>query len=216
MSRYLILGGSPQTQGKTAHIIDALNTALLSKTGVTTEVFSVTDYRVEPCCGCESCKVGFRCIINDDMTKLYSLLDAADDLVIVSPVFFAGPPAQFKAVLDRLQPYFWKWTAGLENKNSTENASGGIVSDKHGDRALESGGGRAGSLAAKRSASLYVVGEGGDPHGFEPLVVSTRSALAVAGFRLTDIFAFIGQDLEKISMLIEQPEDFRYRSHADD
>ena len=78
---------------------------------------------------------------------------------MVSPVYFAGPPAQLKALLDRLQPYFW--------------------SDA-----------RAG---AKRPAVLHVVGEGGDPHGFEPLVGIVRSALACAGFTLETVYDWVGK-----------------------
>ena len=93
------------------------------------------------------------------MRELYALLDDADELVVVSPVYFAGPPAQLKALLDRLQPYFW--------------------SDA-----------RAG---AKRPAVLHVVGEGGDPHGFEPLVGIVRSALACAGFTLEMVYDWVGK-----------------------
>ena len=38
--------------------------------------------------------------------------------------------------------------------------------------------------ARRRPCTLHVVGEGGDPHGFDPLVGCVRSAAAVAGFRL--------------------------------
>ena len=44
----------------------------------------------------------------------------------------------------------------------------------------------------KRPASLYVVGEGGDPHGFGPLVGEVRSALAVAGFALESVHDGVG------------------------
>lgn len=48
-----------------------------------------------------------RCIIDDDMQELYPLIDDADELIIVAPVFFAGASSQLKALLDRFQPYFW-------------------------------------------------------------------------------------------------------------
>lgn len=44
----------------------------------------------------------------------------------------------------------------------------------------------------KRPAALYVVGDGGDPHGYQPLVTITRSALAVAGFSLEQVQERIG------------------------
>lgn len=44
---------------------------------------------------------------DDDMREVYELLNAADELSVVCPVYFSGAPAQFKALLDRLQPYYW-------------------------------------------------------------------------------------------------------------
>ena len=41
------------------------------------------------------------------MAEVRKHLDAADELVVVCPVYFASAPSQFKAMLDRLQPYFW-------------------------------------------------------------------------------------------------------------
>ena len=70
------------------------------------------DMTISYCKDCGVCKhlatqgkIG--CHIDDDMTDLRALLDMCDELFIISPVYFAGAPAYFKAFLDRLQPYFW-------------------------------------------------------------------------------------------------------------
>lgn len=47
------------------------------------------------------------CVIGDDMPAVRRHLDAASELIVVSPVYFAGAPSQLKALLDRLQPYYW-------------------------------------------------------------------------------------------------------------
>lgn len=99
------------------------------------------------------------CVIEDDMQELYQLIDAADELIVVSPVYFAGPPSQLKALLDRLQPYYWANTRAR----------------------------------VKRPAVLHVVGEGGDPHGFDPLVGTVRSALSCAGFSLEAVYDWVGK-----------------------
>lgn len=59
------------------------------------------------------CNVVFRsdasahqCVIDDEMAEVRKHIDAADELIVVSPVYFAGVPAQLKALLDRMQPYF--------------------------------------------------------------------------------------------------------------
>lgn len=48
-----------------------------------------------------------QCVIKDDIVEVRKHLDAADELIVVSPVYFAGAPAQFKALLDRMQPYYF-------------------------------------------------------------------------------------------------------------
>ncbi len=48
-----------------------------------------------------------QCFMQDDMRIVREHVDAADELIVVCPVYFAGAPSQFKALLDRMQPYFW-------------------------------------------------------------------------------------------------------------
>ncbi len=48
-----------------------------------------------------------QCFMADGMGDVRLHLDAADHVIVVCPLYFAGPPAPFKALLDRLQPYFW-------------------------------------------------------------------------------------------------------------
>jgi len=98
--------------------------------------------------------------MRDDMDCVISALDDSVELFVVSPVYFAGPPAQYKSLLDRLQPRYWTCAR----------------------------------TRPKHLAHLIVLGEGGDPHGFGPLEVCTRSALSCAGFRLEDVFPCIGAD----------------------
>ncbi|MEG0095960.1 MAG: flavodoxin family protein [Raoultibacter sp.] len=158
-TKHLIICGSPREKGRTALVASQLYTHLVSaEPSAAIAVFCVCDHSVEPCIACDRCKQDFSCIIDDDMQLLYELLDTTDFVHVVSPVYFAGPPAQLKAILDRMQPYFW------------ENVR----------------------VLPKRPAELYVVGEGGDPHGFEPVVTCVRSALSVAGFSLSKVHNLVG------------------------
>ena len=112
-----------------------------------------------------------RCAIRDDMDDIYPLLEDADELIVVAPVYFAGPSSQLKAMLDRFQPYFWTRMR-----------------------------------ARKRPCTLHVVGEGGDPHGFDPLVGVVRSAAAVAGFRLERVLDWVGKIDETGEIVAEADE----------
>lgn len=187
----VILIGSPRVEGRCAHLAQELFDACVEECpedGLS--VISVASVEVAPCTGCEACAVAqevpvraddegedfdellapvasiaasdaarHRCVIGDDMVAVREHLDAADELVVVTPVYFASVPAQLKALLDRLQPYF------------------------HSDA----------RTFPKRPATVHVVGEGGDPHGYEPLLGTLRSALSCAGFHMERCLDWVGR-----------------------
>ena len=164
LMKRLIISGSPRARGRSAGVAEAVRFAFEdSCADDDVRLVSLADVRISPCTGCETCarttgRNELYCIISDDMLRVREMLNACDQLTVVSPVYFAGAPSQLKAFLDRLQPYFYaNWRA-----------------------------------KPKRPASLYVVGEGGDPHGFGPLVGEARSALAVAGFALESVHDWVG------------------------
>ena len=180
----LIIVGSPRSNGRSAHLAEMLFEASIDERPED-ELFlvPVSEVDIGPCVGCGGCQrkteviyqddggerseMRHRCVFDDDMQTLYDLLDDADELVVVCPVYFSGAPAPMKCVLDRLQPYFWATQWGLAREEA---------------RALP-----------KRPVVLHVVGEGGDPHGFAPLVSEVKSALACGGFRLERIFNWVGK-----------------------
>jgi multimeric flavodoxin WrbA len=65
----------------------------------------VAEKNILPCIGCNSCMKTGQCVIQtDDMfTEIYPLLQKADIIVAATPVFFYGPSAQLKALIDRTQ-----------------------------------------------------------------------------------------------------------------
>ena len=125
---------------------------------------------------------------DDDMLELYDVLADADELVVVSPVFFSGAPAGLTALLDRLQPYFWEWIA------------------------LRAAGEAGAALAArKRPATLHVIGEGLDKNGYIALVSKVRSALAPAGFVLERVMDWVGK-IEPDGTIVEEAVEYRLPS----
>ena len=111
----------------------------------------------------------FEC--SDDMKELYAQLNSADELIIVSPVYFSGAPAEFKVLLDRMQPYYLRNRAlGVEK-------------------------------AAYKPAILHIVGEGGDPHGFKALASEVKSAFSQAGFAVSRVLNWVGCISEDGSIL---------------
>ena len=192
MNRVIIMG-SPRSNGRSARLAEMLFEANIDECPED-ELFlvPVSELDIAPCVGCGACRMfseqgngaeggaeaqaakadesedgeaddvpdyPYCPRFDDDMQDVYALLPYADELIVVSPVFFSGAPASMKAVLDRLQPHFWAQTR----------------------------------KKGKRPATLHVVGEGGDPHGYGPLVSEVRSALAVAGFKLERVLDWVGK-----------------------
>lgn len=100
--KILVLNGSPRKGGNTELLVQAFVDGAKEKNEV--EIISVSDVKVNPCVGCNSCflREGNGCFQKDDMTKIYQALKKADALVIASPVYFYGISAQLKAIVDRL------------------------------------------------------------------------------------------------------------------
>ena len=197
MKRVIIVG-SPRSNGRSAHLAEMLFEANIDERPQD-ELFlvPVSEIEVGPCIGCGACKkqsavifkdddgnevseLRYRCIFDDDMQTLYDLLDEADTLTIVTPVYFSGAPAPMKCVLDRLQPYFWPYLAN-------------------------------GPRLPKRPLELHVIGEGGDPHGFDPLIGEVRSATLLAGFEIVRIYNWVGKisaegEILEDATVLEPPE----------
>ncbi|MDO4401010.1 MAG: flavodoxin family protein [Coriobacteriia bacterium] len=168
--RRVVLCGSPRPNGRCAQMARELCERLVRDYPDDRVVLlSIAGRDIHGCIGCDHCREAGECVFADDMASVLAALDAADELHVVCPVYFAGPPSQMKALLDRLQPHYWKGT-------------------RH---------------QPKRPLHLHVVGEGGDPHGFDPLVTICKSAFAVAGFELVDIHPHIGLNQRGQSPLVQ-------------
>lgn len=197
----VIVVGSPRPDGRSAALADELFNACIEECpedGVS--IVSVASLEVGPCRGCDACRVAteapdklpesddnlaimpivaasdalvHRCVIHDDMTDVRKHIDAADELIIVSPVYFASVPAQLKCLMDRMQPYYWSNVRKL----------------------------------GCRPMVLHIVGEGGDPHGFEPLIGTVRSAFGAVGFDLELVLDWVGK-IDESGEIVAEAEEY--------
>lgn len=102
-----ILGmvASPRKGSNTDLLVDAV-LAGSSSTGHLTEKIHLYDVDIKPCIDCRTCKKGnCTCILVDGMTPLYSKLEDADVIVFGTPLYWYGPSAKMKLLVDRLRPY---------------------------------------------------------------------------------------------------------------
>ncbi len=82
-----------------------LNEAIKFCSGKNHEIsfIKACDLNISGCTACDACKDTGECIISDDMNRVYSLLREANRIIIASPIFFFGVPAQLKLIIDRCQ-----------------------------------------------------------------------------------------------------------------
>ena len=70
--------------------------------GAKTEMIRLCMMDIQPCLGCNKCKGGDGCIIEDDMGKLCEKLAGADAVVLGSPIYWGRLNAQAYPFIDRL------------------------------------------------------------------------------------------------------------------
>ncbi len=115
--RILAIHGSARVEGNSHALLDALlSAATAAQPDAEVELVRAYDSGVDPCIDCGGCEedhVG--CVRQrDGWHVLESALRVADVLVIATPVYFMGPPAPLKAIIDRLQALWWHRERGGE------------------------------------------------------------------------------------------------------
>lgn len=98
----VIVLGSPRKNGNSERLARAVAEGL-EQAGGTVEYIRLNELNIRPCQGCGGCDKTGSCVIDDDMTKIYQQVDAADRLLVASPIYFYGPSAQTKIFADRFQ-----------------------------------------------------------------------------------------------------------------
>jgi multimeric flavodoxin WrbA len=93
--------GSRRKNGNTAYLVqEALNE--IQSEEVETEIIYLGDYNIRGCNGCEGCKDTYKCVVKDDMQKIYPLIMNSDALVLGSPTYFYNITSDMKAFIERL------------------------------------------------------------------------------------------------------------------
>ncbi len=96
------LQGSPRIKGNTSLLLSSfLNEA--EALGARTLHLDVARRNISPCLECGNCEKEGMCPLDDDMQRIFPLLWQAHLVVMATPVFFYGPTAQMKALIDRCQ-----------------------------------------------------------------------------------------------------------------
>ena len=101
-----ILGiiSSPRKNSNSAKIVNEVLRGAADQ-GAKTEVLNVNTLDLHGCQGCYKCKTEEHCGTDDDMQKVYDMIDRADAIVMGSPIHMGQMNAQMKMFVDRLFAY---------------------------------------------------------------------------------------------------------------
>ncbi len=105
--RILGIYGSPRKRGNTDILLDE---ALRAAGAGGADVSSVRccDLKIAGCVECGGCEQTGKCVVDDDMQKVYPKLYEADAIILASPIFFYGLTSHAKALIDRCQAAWCK------------------------------------------------------------------------------------------------------------
>ncbi len=99
--KVLMLNGSPRPNGNTAVALREIET-VFRENGVEVETVIIGNRAIRGCVACGGCaKIG-KCVFDDAVNELAPKFEAADGLVVASPVYYASANATLVACLDRL------------------------------------------------------------------------------------------------------------------
>lgn len=98
----VVLLGSPRKGGNSETLARRVGETV-EKAGWTVDYIRLNDLQLRSCQGCGGCEKTGECVVKDDMTGVYEAVDAADRILLVSPVYFYGLSGQAKVCGDRFQ-----------------------------------------------------------------------------------------------------------------
>ena len=101
MAKVLLLNGSPHPNGCTAAALQEMIRTFEAE-GVETELIQVGNKDIRGCIACGSCGKSGKCVFDDLVNEVAPKFEAADGLVVGSPVYYSSPNGTILSFMDRL------------------------------------------------------------------------------------------------------------------
>jgi len=99
--KVLILNGSPRTNGNIATALHEME-KVFAENGVEYETVQLGRLDIRGCIACETCRKNHKCVFDDIVNELAVKFEAADGLVIGSPVYYGSANGTLMSALQRL------------------------------------------------------------------------------------------------------------------
>lgn len=100
--KILAFQGSPRLGGNTDLLLESFLKGA-REAGAECEKINLYRIQIKPCLECGECDETGECVIPDDMKEIYPGLDAADIIVVASPIFFYNITSYTQALVERSQ-----------------------------------------------------------------------------------------------------------------
>ena len=101
MTKVLLLNGSPKPNGCIAAALQEM-IKVFEEEGVETELIHIGNKDIRGCIACGTCSKRGKCVFDDLVNEVAPKFEAADGLVIGSPVYYGSPNGTALAFMDRL------------------------------------------------------------------------------------------------------------------
>ena len=99
--KVLLINGSPRANGCTAAALKEM-ISVFEAEGVETELVHAGNREIRGCIACGSCMKKGKCVFDDLVNEIAPKFEAADGLVVGSPVYYASPNGTILSLMDRL------------------------------------------------------------------------------------------------------------------
>lgn len=99
--KVLMINGSPRKDGNTALALDEMKKVFEAE-NIEVEVVNIGTEAVRGCIACNTCRKKGACVFDDIVNEIAPKFEAADGLVVASPVYYASANGSLISLLDRL------------------------------------------------------------------------------------------------------------------
>ena len=99
--KVLIINGSPRLNGNSSRLKDEL-ISIFEKEEIETDLYEIGSKDIRGCMACGYCYQHGECVFKDDVNDLAKRFEAADGLIVISPVYYGSANGSVISLLDRL------------------------------------------------------------------------------------------------------------------
>ena len=99
--KVLLVNGSPRPKSNTLLGLHEME-KIFAEQGIETEIFNIGNKDIRGCIACGRCGELGKCVFDDAVNEFSAKFEAADGIVVGTPVYYAAPNATVQAFLQRV------------------------------------------------------------------------------------------------------------------